>query len=117
MQLLLHRRILTIYKRKYYGFLYSKAAPIRTIPIQTEQDTRLPKMAKKKLFDEADSDNASSSGEAVQTVDQGAELQINEEYARRFEHNKKREERHRRMFRSIEPETCALLIVYSRGEI
>ena len=42
-------------------------------------------MAKKELFDEDDSGNAD-----------GTDLKINEDYARRFEHNKKREERQRR---------------------
>ncbi|KAH8782928.1 KRI1-like family-domain-containing protein [Diaporthe sp. PMI_573] len=41
-------------------------------------------MAKKDLFDEDDSGNAD-----------GTDLKINEDYARRFEHNKKREERQR----------------------
>lgn len=48
-------------------------------------------MAKKDLFDEADSGSESISGGA-----DGQGLKINEEYARRFEHNKKREERQRR---------------------
>lgn len=43
-------------------------------------------MAKKDLFDDAE-----SGGEA-----EGVALKINEDYARRFEHNKKREERQRR---------------------
>lgn len=49
-------------------------------------------MAKKSLFDDADSDAASNVDEAIPKKD----LKINEEYARRFEHNKKREERQRR---------------------
>lgn len=53
---------------------------------------RPPKMAKKNLFDEAESGSSSSSEEEVR--DQ--EFKINEDYARRFEHNKKREERQRR---------------------
>lgn len=48
-------------------------------------------MAKKDLFDEADSGSESNSGDA-----DGQGLKINEEYARRFEHNKKREERQKR---------------------
>lgn len=51
-------------------------------------------MAKKSLFDEANSGSASGSEEDTR----GQKLQINEEYARRFEHNKKREEKHRRAF-------------------
>ncbi|KAI3394161.1 hypothetical protein diail_3171 [Diaporthe ilicicola] len=48
-------------------------------------------MASKNLFDEADS---GSEGVGVQA--DSKDLKINEEYARRFEHNKKREERQRR---------------------
>lgn len=55
-------------------------------PLQTSAS-----MAKKDLFDEADSGSESISGDA-----DGRGLKINEEYARRFEHNKKREERQRR---------------------
>lgn len=65
--------------------------------ITTERDTQPTKMAKKakkNLFDEADSDSESiQDGNAEKQV---SELKINEEYARRFEHNKKREERQRR---------------------
>lgn len=50
-------------------------------------------MAKKSLFDEADSDSESNQ-ESRQ--EQGSEFKINKEYAQRFEHNKKREERQRR---------------------
>jgi hypothetical protein len=48
-------------------------------------------MAKKNLFDEDDSASEGISGGA-----DAADLKINEDYARRFEHNKKREERQRR---------------------
>lgn len=48
-------------------------------------------MAKKNLFDEADSGSESIAGDA-----DGKDLKINQDYARRFEHNKKREERQRR---------------------
>lgn len=41
----------------------------------------------KVLFDDSDSDS-----------DGGANLKINDAYAKRFEHNKKREELHRRKF-------------------
>lgn len=51
------------------------------------------KMAKKNLFDEADSD---SEGNQESRQEQGSEFKINKEYAQRFEHNKKREERQRR---------------------
>lgn len=56
-------------------------------------------MAKKSLFDEGDSGSASGSEDDTR----GQKLQINEEYARRFEHNKKREEKHRRAF-SLPPQ-------------
>lgn len=52
---------------------------------------RLASMAKKDLFDEADSGSESIAGDA-----DVKDLKINEEYARRFEHNKSREERQRR---------------------
>lgn len=48
-------------------------------------------MAKKRLFD----DDGSSGGEEAQP--RAANIKINEEYARRFEHNMKRAEMHRRM--------------------
>ncbi|KAK2604492.1 hypothetical protein N8I77_007417 [Diaporthe amygdali] len=47
-------------------------------------------MARKNLFDEAD-----SGSEGVPDNAGGEDLKINEEYARRFEHNKKRDERQR----------------------
>lgn len=45
---------------------------------------------KSKLLDESDDSDAEGGG---------VTLKVNEEYARRFEYNKKREEQHRRMFR------------------
>lgn len=48
-----------------------------------------PKIPKKSLFDN-DSDESDDDG--------GVQLQVNQEFAKRFEHNKKREERQRRMF-------------------
>ena len=45
---------------------------------------------KTKLLDDSDGDSESEAG--------GVSLNINEDYARRFEHNKKREEQHRRTF-------------------
>ncbi|KAI6351714.1 hypothetical protein MCOR25_009773 [Pyricularia grisea] len=57
------------------------------------------KPGKKSLFDEGDSSDDSSSGSDDDSEEGGAKLEeasgsfkINEEYARRFEHNKKREE-------------------------
>lgn len=61
-------------------------------------------MAKKSLFDEADSASASGSEDDTR----GKKLQINEEYARRFEHNKKREEKHRRAF-SLPPRHTVIM--------
>lgn len=43
-----------------------------------------PKTAKKTLFDDSEDES-----------DGGAHIKVNEEYAKRFEHNKKREERQR----------------------
>lgn len=48
-------------------------------------------MAKKDMFDDADSGEE----EQIQSR-QGEELKINEEFAKRFEYNKKREEKARR---------------------
>lgn len=65
-------------------------------------------MAKKNLFDESEEE----------VGDQ--ELKINQEYARKFEHNKKREDRHRRTFCSsthkIHTTTTADTRYNSRGE-
>lgn len=47
---------------------------------------------KTKLLDDSDGDSDSDSEAG------GVSLKINEDYARRFEHNKKREEQHRRTF-------------------
>lgn len=51
----------------------------------------LPKIGKANLLDDSDS---GSDGEGGAKLD-GSELKINEEFAKRFEHNKKREERAR----------------------
>jgi len=55
----------------------------------TQPTTSEERPAKKaKLLDASDSESDSEEG--------GVELKVNEEYARRFEHNKKRAEMHRR---------------------
>lgn len=67
--------------------------PIRKYPTTTScplLETSV-SMARKNLFDEAD-----SGSEGVPDNAGGEDLKINEEYARRFEHNKKRDERQRR---------------------
>lgn len=75
-------------------------------------------MAKKTLFDEGDEGSASGSEEA-----QGQELKINEEFARRFEYNKKREEKQRRTLFSSFPTPPTTHMIpsantgNSRGEI
>jgi protein KRI1 len=48
---------------------------------------------KRKLLDDSDSDS-DNGGAAIG----GSSLKVNEEYARRFEHNKKREEKQKRTF-------------------
>lgn len=48
------------------------------------------KAAKRNLLDDSDSDS-DNGGAAVESG-----FKVNEEFARRFEHNKKREEQHRR---------------------
>jgi hypothetical protein len=56
-------------------------------------------MAKKDMFDDVD-----SGGEEEQVQNrQGEELKINEEFAKRFEYNKKREEKARRELHPAEP--------------
>ncbi|KAM7191418.1 KRI1-like family C-terminal domain containing protein [Rhypophila sp. PSN 637] len=49
----------------------------------------------KNLFDDSSSEDDQEDGGATINGNEGPELKINEEYARRFEHNKKREELHR----------------------
>lgn len=76
-------------------------------------ETETPAVPKKTLLfdDDNNSDDADVNG--------GVELKVNEEYAKRFEHNKKREERQRRM---STPLFCAALSranarLRSRGEV
>lgn len=53
------------------------------------------KNARKRLFDdEGDEQDAEDVG-ASESIGQPSSFTINEEYARRFEHNKKREEKHK----------------------
>jgi hypothetical protein len=52
-----------------------------------------PNFPKKALFEESDSDS-DDGGAAVESGD----FKVNSEYAKRFEHNKKREERQRRTY-------------------
>ena len=47
----------------------------------------------------------------------GVELKINEDYARRFEHNKKREELQRCMFVIWKPEDLPLTLKHSGWEV
>jgi protein KRI1 len=48
-----------------------------------------------KLLDDSDSENSSNDGEGgVSLGSHEPELKVNEEYARRFEHNQKRAELH-----------------------
>jgi hypothetical protein len=58
------------------------------LPIMASKE---PKVAKRKLLD--DSDSESDDGGAP--LGDGGSFKVNEEYARRFEYNKKREERQR----------------------
>ncbi|KAL2128676.1 hypothetical protein VTI74DRAFT_8850 [Chaetomium olivicolor] len=52
-------------------------------------------VSKKALFDDSGSSSEDDQEDGGATLGPSAELKINEEYARRFEHNKKREELHR----------------------
>jgi len=64
---------------------------------------------KAKLLDDSDNSDAE---------DGGVTLRVNDEYAKRFEYNKKREEKHRRMYHVLKESTCIhLLTLHSRGEI
>lgn len=66
---------------------------------------------KAKLLDNTD-DEESGADEG------GASLKVNEDYARRFEYNKKREEQHRRMFSCAPvPSHAMSLTVGSRGKV
>lgn len=56
---------------------------------ESKSATKAAKPGKQRLLDDSDSDSDSDSNG-------GASFQVNEEFAKRFEHNKKREERHRR---------------------
>lgn len=56
----------------------------------TEGPSNDPKPPKRNLLDDSDSD--SDGGAQLEKSD----LKVNEEYARRFEYNKKREEKHKR---------------------
>ena len=49
-----------------------------------------------------DLESVSSSDEHIGDTESGNKLIINEEYAKRFEHNKKREERHRCMYEKLQ---------------
>ncbi|KAH8815718.1 KRI1-like family C-terminal-domain-containing protein [Xylogone sp. PMI_703] len=71
-------------KRKADGF--NDSLPVNGSKKVKHND--LPKVEKTNLLDDSDSGSDSESGGAQL----GAEFKINEEYARRFEHNKKREE-------------------------
>lgn len=56
-----------------------------------------PPTKRARLLDDSDSDSDSDSDAfAVKTETQSSSLTINEGFAKRFEHNKKREEKHRR---------------------
>ncbi|KAK3296179.1 KRI1-like family C-terminal-domain-containing protein [Chaetomium fimeti] len=57
------------------------------------QDDKI--VSKKGLFDDSSSSSEDDQEDGGATLGPSAELKINEEYARRFEHNKKREELHR----------------------
>lgn len=78
-------------------------------------------MAKTTLFDDDDSGSDNGFAETAR----GQELKINQEYARRFEHNKKRAEIHRRKLLtspsfSFTHIRCAVLKIFfksSRGKV
>lgn len=61
-------------------------------------ETKKEKAPKKvNLLDDSDSDSEDGGADIAAPT-----LKVNEEYAKRFEHNKKREEMHRRRFSSID---------------
>jgi protein KRI1 len=63
---------------------------------------------KAKLLDNTDDEDSE--------VETGAGFRVNEEYARRFEHNKKRAEQHRRQSQPLLPH-ITLLTLCSRREV
>lgn len=68
-----------------------------------------PSKKPRKLMEDSDSDSDSDSQGGV-SVAPGADFKINEEYARRFEYNKKREERQQCML--FKYSTSCLINVY-----
>lgn len=86
------------------------AAKTEAPKTKTKPEAEEPKAPKKSLFDN-DGDESDDDG--------GVQLKVNEEYAKRFEHNKKREERQRRMFTPVSSVTyhCTNTGPYSRGEV
>lgn len=70
------------------------------------------KKQKKQLLDDDSSDeNELDGGTSLSNGDAG--FKVNEEYARRFEHNKKREELQRRSYKAISP-TLAYHFCFSK---
>lgn len=62
-------------------------------PVAAKSASKSSKVSKRNLLDDSDSD----SDDGGATV--GDAFKVNEEYARRFEYNKKREEKQRREYR------------------
>lgn len=72
--------------------LFNMAGPVSEM---TASKSKPSNPNKRKLLDDSDSDSDSDdAGAAIG----GSGFKVNEEYAHRFEHNKKREEKHRRTF-------------------
>ncbi|KAK4123651.1 Krr1-domain-containing protein [Parathielavia appendiculata] len=66
--------------------------PAKRVQSAPQGDMSVPKKA---LFDDSASSSEDDQEDGGATLGPSAELKINQEYARRFEHNKKREELHR----------------------
>lgn len=62
---------------------------------KSKKEEAKPEPVSKNLFDDSSSEDDQEDGGVTINGQKGPELKINEEYARRFEHNKKREELHR----------------------
>ena len=61
-------------------------------PVAAESASKSSKVSKRNLLDDSDSDSDDGGAKV------GDSFKVNEEYARRFEYNKKREEKQRREF-------------------
>lgn len=97
-------------RRRLHIVLFSDPRTVANMPRKMKNKAVVPSeeppTKRTKLFDE----DAASDDDAVN-------LTINEEFAKRFEHNKKREEKQRRMFVTASHVLFNFLIHHSRGKV